>query len=89
MAGDCRAEQEALQQLRQLGSLPSTDVAGALVRDILGRAQAHGADTISQELLQRVAERCAEAGGCLSVARQHACNMLQESTCQALCHTVK
>ncbi len=62
VAGDCRAEQDALLQLRQPGSLPSADAARTLVQDITARSQQHGSGAISQELLQLVAERCIEAG---------------------------
>ena len=62
VAGDCRAEQESLQQLRQPGSLPSADAASSLVQDITARSQQHGPGAISQELLQLVAERCIDAG---------------------------
>ena len=59
---DCRAEQEALQQLRQPGSIPSAGAARSLVLDITARSQQHGSGAVSQELLQMVAEQCIEAG---------------------------
>lgn len=62
MGADCRSEQEALQQLRQPGSLPSAEVAHTLVHDVTQRTQEHGADDVSQELLQLIAERCSAAG---------------------------
>ena len=62
VAADCRSEQEALQQLRQPGSLPSAEMARTLVHDVTQRAQEHGAGDVSQELLQLIAERCSEAG---------------------------
>ena len=62
IARDCKAEQEALQQLSQPGSLPSAEAARSLVHDITARSQQHGPGAISQELLQLVAERCIETG---------------------------
>jgi len=62
LAGECRAESETLQQLRQPGSLATADMAQSLVRDMAERAQQHGASAVSQELLQMVAEHCTEAG---------------------------
>ena len=62
IARDCAAEQDALQQLRLPGSLPSADAALALGHDIIARAHQHGAVAVSEELLQQLAERCTEAG---------------------------
>ena len=62
VARDCRAEQEALQQLRQPGSLPNADAARSLVRDIAARSQQHGSGAVPQELLLMVTEQCIEAG---------------------------
>ncbi|EIE24939.1 hypothetical protein COCSUDRAFT_47016 [Coccomyxa subellipsoidea C-169] len=61
IAEDHRFEREAAAQLAQPGSLPTADVAAQLVQDIMQRTAASGG-VPSQQLLQKLVERCAESG---------------------------
>ena len=60
IAEDVRFEREAAAQLAQPGSLSSEDEASGLVRELLQRGSASGGVPCSQQLLQRVVERCAD-----------------------------
>lgn len=62
IAEEVRFEREAAAQLAQPGSLSSADEAYGLVRELLQRAAASYGVPCSQQLLQRVIERCADRG---------------------------
>ena len=62
IAEEQRFEREAAAQLAQPDSLPNADVAAALVKELLQRTAASGGVPCSQQLLQKVVERCADNG---------------------------